>query len=373
MSMHAMIFRPAWSGLLAIRTRILVLVASAVVAPAMAVAWETPERLTWTITRRVVTQDQPPERGQTWQVDYWLRNNGHVPRVLLPAEVSALVEGWVSNSRVPSHGTPRRSSLTCAIVGDEPAVSEVIASRDDSQRCDERASLRVWPASVGESPPDLLTDTVLRIVSPVGFLPMAVAPGESLRVRLRLEHAHFLYGPYEPLLGQRALALRLGPDTLSDHLPLDQELRPERSVPSWPQCEPSADRLDTQVFLSAPHSLHLEAHIPGNAHYRFSGPVRYATRMRLSYWYLTAPGTEGDCKARITQVKQGPTLWKSLPDGEKEDYLSTVGRWTRVDRVIRTEPEATHLTLEFRLTGDIGEMWIDNLMLEPLADDLAGP
>ena len=37
-----------------------------------------------------------------------------------------------------------------------------------------------------------------------------------------------------------------------------------------------------------------------------SSPVRYGTRMRLRFWYLIAPGTEGECRARIAQYKDSP-------------------------------------------------------------------
>ncbi len=199
-----------------------------------------------------------------------------------------------------------------------------------------------------------------------------------MRIRLRLEHDHFLYGPYEPLLGTRSLTLRLGDASVLDVLPMDQELRPARSLVTWPLHDPTPDRLDHEVFVSAPHSLHLEAHIPGNGYYRFTGPIRYATRVRLTYWYLVAPGTEGEPRERITQLKQGTlrqgaSVYRSLTNGEQEHFLTTDGRWVHVDRIFRTEPEATSLTVEFRLSGDIGEMWLDDVTLEPLGEGPAGP
>jgi hypothetical protein len=62
-----------------------------------------------------------------------------------------------------------------------------------------------------------------------------------------------------------------------------------------------------------------------------------------------------------------------LSDGDHEQTLTVVGRWTRVERIFRTEPEATTLTLEFRLSGDIGEVWIDNVQLEALDEETTGP
>ena len=48
--------------------------------------------------------------------------------------------------------------------------------------------------------------------------------------------------------------------------------------------------------------------------------------------------------------------------------MKTVGRWTKVERIIQTESEATTLTLEFKIVGetDVGEMWIDDVSLEPV-------
>ena len=48
--------------------------------------------------------------------------------------------------------------------------------------------------------------------------------------------------------------------------------------------------------------------------------------------------------------------------------VSIVGRWTRVERVFATDAEATTLALDFRIASDsdVGEMWIDDVSLEPV-------
>lgn len=315
-----------------------------------------------------------PSPNQLWRVDYHLRNDGPVAQLVPAGFVAVEVDGWVSNSRVADHATPRRSSLAFGGAAGPSAASEILGSRDAARRCRERGTLLAWPASAGDVPPDPAAQAVAAAGSPLGALPAVVPPGETLRVRLELEHDHFLYGPYEPLLGPRALVLKLGPAVLRDTLPLDQEVAPSRPFPAWPSNDPPADRLDTRTYLTPPHSVHLEAHVPGNASCRLTGLVRYATRVRLSYWYLVAPGTEGDCKAQVVQYKQGPSpIFRTLHDGDQEHYLTTVGRWVHVRRVFRTEPEATKLDLEFRLTGDIGEMWIEDVTLEPLSPVPSGP
>ena len=65
-----------------------------------------------------------------------------------------------------------------------------------------------------------------------------------------------------------------------------------------------------------------------------------------------------------------------LHAGDFEQCLKNIGRWTKVERIIQTEPEATTLTLEFKIMGEteIGEMWIDDVSLEPVdSTALGGP
>jgi hypothetical protein len=94
----------------------------------------------------------------------------------------------------------------------------------------------------------------------------------------------------------------------------------------------------------------------------------------LRYWYLIAPGTEGECRAQIRQFKDA-SIWRELSDGSQEQTLCVVGRWTRMERVFRAEAEATTLALEFRIlgSGDVGEMWIDDISLDVLGDEPAAP
>ena len=337
---------------------------------------------TFTITERTIAQETVPQEKaaqdpkwfwQAWQVDYVIRHDGPSGVILTPAEISAIVEGWVSNSRVPGHASPRRSSLTVTGSSGLSATTDVIESSDEAQRCRERALLQVWVGNHSEDPPCPAKAHDDRTSAGEEQTFLSLAPGASLHVRLRLVHQHFLYGMYDPLLGQRTLEMHLGPATVHDVLPLDQERHIAQAVSAWSTFP--EERRDTRQFVSPPDSLHLEAHIPGNQYYRFpEQPVRYATKMRLSYWYLIAPGTEGECKARVAQYKDTPTAWKVLSDGAHEDCLSTVGRWVRVERTFRTEPDATTLALDFRIVGaDVGELWIDDVTLEPVNARPEGP
>jgi hypothetical protein len=329
----------------------LTLLALAAVAGAPASADEaTPHALT--VVDRAITQDQGD-----WQVDYRLRHDGASRLVVSSGEVVARVEGTVSNSRAAGHAIPRRSSLVVSGSSGLQATADVITSADEDRRCRERAVLWVGAGEATDGP-----------APASGSRPILdLSPGATFRVRLRLEHQHVVYGPYDPLLGQRSLELGLGAATLRDTLPLDRELHVAQARCAWP--DPPEDRRDPRHFVSAPDSLHLEAHVLGNETYRFpEQPVRYSTPMRLSFWYLIAPDTEGECLARVTQYRDSPNFWKTLSPGSFEEHLTAAGRWTRVEHVFRTEPEATTLALDFQIDGaDIGELWIDDIVLEPVA------
>jgi hypothetical protein len=313
---------------------------------------------------RVVVQDQ----GR-WRVEYRLRYDGPDERVVPPSEVSARVEGWVSNARVPGLEAPLSSKLAFHGDGRLTAVCEVIASPDDAVQTRERGRLSVWASHINNRDDDRPDAAA----APASLDPIALAPGDLVRVRLELEHLRFLYGKYDPLLGERRIELSLGGLHFRDRAPLDRE----RRVPP-PRCEletPPPDRLDPGQFLSPPHSLHLEAHVPGNQYYRFRDQdVRYATPMKLSFWYLVAHQTQGKVKARVAQYRDCKSSWKVLPEGGFEVVFEREGCWTFVERVFTTQAEATTLGLDFRIVGsDLGEAWIDDIKLEALGAGPSGP
>ena len=49
------------------------------------------------------------------------------------------------------------------------------------------------------------------------------------------------------------------------------------------------------------------------------------------------------------QCKETPVSYRRLSSGGFEQCLRTVGRWTKVERMIQTESEAATLTLEFKI------------------------
>jgi hypothetical protein len=291
------------------------------------------------------------------------------------------VGGFVSNSRVEAHACPTESRIDASGASGLVGLSEVVPSTEELRRCRERLVVQVWPEAEGSEPTAPMADAGRRPLDPSELSRILIGPGQVLCVRLRLEHQHPLHGPFEPLLGTRTLDLQVGPATLTDTLPLDRpRLLPVMTAAAWPPPTP-VEFVDPEIYLSAPDSLHLAAHVPGQQSYRFPDlrGVKYGTRMRLSFWYLVAPGTEGECQARITQYRDLPNSWKTLHDGEVNLPLPVVGRWARIERVFRVEDEATALTFDVRILGsavNVGELWIDDVHMAP-ADvttaALAGP
>src|SRR5262245_11519835 len=127
-----------------------------------------PERLT--LVRRSVTQDQG-----AWIIDYRLRHTGKTGIILMPSELGATLEGWVSNSRVASHAVPRLARVAVSGASSGTATGDVITSTDEAQKCRERVILSVW-ADDGPLP----ESDVASLVS--------LGPGATAHVRLRLEH-----------------------------------------------------------------------------------------------------------------------------------------------------------------------------------------
>jgi hypothetical protein len=233
-------------------------------------------------------------------------------------------------------------------------TGEVIISSEEAQRCRERVTISTWTDD-GPLPSGDLTSM------------LSLCPGAVIHLQLRLEHQHVLYGDYDPLLGIRTITLTLQSTTVHDQVVLDRERYLAMPKCTWP--EPPEDRRDTRHFVSPPDSLHLEAHIPGHQYYRYpERAVRYGTKMRLRFSYLIAEGTEGECRVRLAQYKDTPTSWRVLSHSGFEEVLETVGRWTKVERVIHADSEATTAALDFRIVPEtnVGEMWIDDVSLEPI-------
>jgi hypothetical protein len=306
---------------------------------------------------------QPPRPFSHWIVRYKLRYEGDTPLELSASDVNVDYESWVSNSRAKPHTTPRKSTTRFALSETNSIQATVISNSNDRHRCRERISLSI---ATGDRPP---TEP---LPAKTTFLPVRVTPGQTIWLFLTLEHEHFLYGTYDPLLGVRKLDIQLGPCRLIDTIPLDSEQAP--ATPRVKLSAPPKERLDQRQFRSTPESLYLAADVPGYQYFRFDDmPVRYGTQFKLSFWYLVAVGTEGSCNVRVMEYQDTPNAWYRL-DGGFDEPITLQGRWRKFEQTFQTRDETTTMALDFRIVGaNVGEMWIDDIELTPLYADANKP
>lgn len=350
----------------------------------------------FSLISRSVTQVQG-----TWVVDYRFRYAGKTGIIIAPQDLRLTIESLVSNSRVPDHEVPRRSFLK--IVNKDPAdvnrtKSTVVGEDPEERKCYEHLTMYVCDEKrprniIAPTPPSSIppADMLLELkgidtwhllppqaaVNPPAMPvndPLSIAPGSIIKVQLVFEHKHCIYGDYDLLLGTRNLKLSIRSFVFDDYIPMDVEQYLAYPIYNCPT--PPPDRLDKRRFKSAPDSIHICTEEQGHNYYRFQElPVRYNCKMRLQFWYLIAVGTDGRCVVHIGQTKDTPCAWRQLQDESIEDQLKVVGRWTKYERIIQTASEATKLILEFKIMAKanadldddpLGEMWIDDVSLEPL-------
>jgi hypothetical protein len=292
-------------------------------------------------------------------VQYRVAYEGTVALELSASDLNIDYEASVSNSRCKPHTTPRLSHAHFALSEANSILSTVISNQDDRQRCRERITVA---ASAGAEP---LKEPW---AAKTDFLPLRLAAGQVFWLYITVEHDHFLYGAYDPLLGVRELEIRLGPCRLIDSIPLDAE--EVSTMPLVKLSAPPHERLDPRQFHSAPDSLHLAIHEPGYQYFRFDDmPVRYGTEFKLKFWYLIAAGTEGTCHVRLTEYQDAPSAWYRL-DGGFDEPMAVQGRWTQFEGTIRTRDVTTTMILDFRIVdANVGEMWIDDIELIARASD----
>lgn len=303
----------------------------------------------------VVESRQVRRDGGRWTVDYWLV--GPIAPVA-GRGLSVAVAGDVSNARVPGHGRPLPSHLAARAIVRPPLTKGAAAWRLGGTVVGGGAPLDIRRAlAAGADAPTCAEKLDVELVT--------WAPGHH-RLRLVLSHEHDVYGRRDPLLGAREVAIDLAGARLVDRLRLAAGGAGRPAAIVLP--DPPKERLDARVAADGRPTLHLAAHVPGQHYYRYPDlDVPYGTRMRLSFRYLIAAGTEGECRYRVAQYKDTPTSWRMLNDAGFEGCLKVVGRWTRVERSFATDAEATTLALDFRIVGDsdIGEMWVDDVQLAP--------
>lgn len=273
-----------------------------------------------------VNQPQISQVGSDWIIEY---------RNLKPfISISYEISGFVSNSRVPGHSIPKKSTLT----GDRNC--ELISDINDEIRCREKISLE-----------NIRGFFIYSYINNVKFI---------------IHHEHGIYGVLNPLFGRRKIKLILDDKKYTSIANFNEQ---EVYYPPTNLEEIPEERREKSYYISPPDSLYLGAH-SSNRYYRFrEKSVRYSSQMRLTFYYMIATNTEVECGCRIFQYKDLPTSWKKIDNHCYEFKLepNKIG-WKKVEYLFKTAPEATSITIEFKMSGEseVGEMWVDDINLEYL-------
>jgi hypothetical protein len=271
-----------------------------------------------------------------WEIGYALSKDF----LIKPENLTVEISGLVSNSRVPSHSRPIKVEHILAS-NSKDIVYKIIDSHDPATECSEIASSELRTEKDG-----------------------------SQTLVIRLEHCHLVYGPHDPLLAQRSFALIQNGKRVEFTLNMTEPTKFKPPKRLWPpNGDPPPERRDIRFFVSAPDSLLLDANAVGEQSYRYRElQVKYSTKLKLSFWYYATKDVDDECHARVCQYRDGNS-WKYLTDAQMEIVLEKRGKWTRVQKVFRTDDQATSLTLEFRMMGDNGCVWIDDVDISPLKEE----
>ena len=315
--------------------------------------------LYWNLTsppNLILINRQINQEGGSWQITYKLKYCGSESIELASSDMDFQYEAWVANSSSPKHSIPIKSELRFSLVEINSGQSKLINNSNDHQRCRERVSISFSTNPEQENKP---------FKGRMYWIPLKLVPQQEFWCYINLDHEHFLYGNYDPLLGERSIKVRFGGIYFLDKIPLDYNnyfIQPKIRLSEIPK-----ERRDSRQFRSAPDSLLLAADVPGYQYFRFDDiPIKYGTELKLSFYYLVAHGTEGFCHARVMEYQDTPNAWYRL-DGGFDEQLTSQGRWRKFEQIFRLRNETTTIAIDFRIIGaDIGEMWIDDVILEPI-------
>ncbi len=311
-------------------------------------AGEPTDQPPFAVTRRELWID-----GGTCHVSYTLQWLGREPVTLLAGALRITYRGTLSNAACPAHVTPVSVRGELQPQRQPRAILPVREGRSEKDRCREQIVVKVGRSS-----------ETLELAKDSGDL--TLRRSERAVVNISFRHDHFLYGPHDPLLGPREVTIRWGPITVTDRVVFEsghQLRRPRRLV-----LEPSRARQDPEYYHSPPGSLYLAADLPGYQYYRFEDvAVRYDSEWLLRFRYTIARGTMADCRVRVVEYQESPRYWRRLGGGF-DQRLQAGGQWRLFQRRFRVGPETTAIAVDFRMTGsDVGEMWVDDVELVPVA------
>lgn len=336
-----------------------------------------------------------------WYVDLRFKYVGKETLTLGLDDVAASVESYVSNSAVDGHGLPRKSSLRfgarenwtskCQLVNVKP----VATIEDLPVGCAEVGYLAIWNASPHEEslgPPD--SEFPSRFWKghvgkrPERSLTLTFGPESEFEVRLLLIHNHAFFGDersnfsgshllgegaergYDPLLGVRRFELDIAGTKIVEEIVL-RDAAPAMVPPITFDGMPT--QRDDRMFISAPDALFLSApEVGSGALSTPQYPVRHGSRVRITFWYYLARGTQRSLVFRALQYCDLAGRYHILNRVSVGATFCTNERWQKVEKIVQIDPMATKLGLIFQLPGDpreIGDAWIDDVRIETLTDD----
>ena len=133
-------------------------------------------------------------------------------------------------------------------------------------------------------------------------------------------------------------------------------------------------RLDREVFRSGASSMRLEAR--GNrrrsqwvASVQMVDATAYRGRRMRLRGYLRADDVDsGGLWVRVDGILEGNYAMLAL-DNSEDRRVEGTREWEVRDIVVDIPPEGVTILLGAMITGD-GELWIDDLTFEPVADDV---
>ncbi len=304
--------------------------------------------------RLILIRRQASQEGGQWNIIYKLKYCGEESIELLGQDIDLEYEAWVANSALPPHTIPKKSAVKFSLAEINSAQNVIIDNSNDRYRCKERISIAFSTNQKSEEK---------QFKGKMYWIPLRLNPQQEFWCYINLAHEHFLYEKYDPLLGERRLKIRFGKYYFFDIIPLNQE---HYSAQSDVRLSKIPDeRLDIRQFHSAPDSLYLATDIPGFQYFRFDdAPVKYGSQLRLSFYYLIAHGTDGHCHARVMEYQDTPNAWYRL-NGAFDEQLAGQGHWRKFEQIFCVSNNTTTIALDFRIVeANIGEMWIDDVILE---------
>lgn len=307
----------------------------------------------------ILLDHQISQENSTWNIAYKIKYCGEEKIELLGSDIDLEYDAWVSNSSCPPHIIPQKSAAKINLVEINSIQTTVIANSNDRHHCRERISV-AFSLNLEEKP----------FKNRIYWMPLKLIPQKEFWCYLKIEHEHFLYGMtdkdhpgYDPLLGDRNLKIRLGNIYFLDIIPISQEYY--SAQPRINLNSPPKEKMDDRQFRSSPDSLYLAADIPGLQYFRFDDMhLKYGSELKLSFYYLIAVDTEGSGNVRVIEYQDTPNAWYRL-EGGFDERLEITGRWRKFEQTFRLRNETTTIALDFRIIGaNVGEMWIDDVVLE---------